>query len=45
MSQILDYVIKSSFEAAKIKDDPELQKKRLAQFLSLQNGKNGKNYK
>lgn len=36
---------RSCFEAIKIKDSPELQKKRLAQFLSLKNGKNGKNYK
>lgn len=45
MSQILDYVVKSSYQAAKIKNDPELQKKRLAQYLSLKNGKNGKDYK
>ena len=45
MSQILDFVIKSSIEASKIKGDPELKKKRLAQFLSLRNGKKGKNYR
>jgi len=29
----------------KIKDDPKLQKKRLAQLLSLKNGSKGKDYK
>ncbi len=45
MEEILDYVTKSCFEAMKIKDGPELQKKRLAQFLSLKNGQYGKDYK
>jgi hypothetical protein len=44
MENILDYVTKSSLEALKIKDDPLLQKKRLAQYLSLKNGQNGKDY-
>lgn len=45
MEDILDHVTRSCYEAMKIKGDPELQKKRLAQFLSLKNGKYGKDYK
>jgi len=45
MSKILDHVVKSSYEVMKIKDDPKLQKKRLAQLLSLKNGSKGKDYK
>lgn len=44
MENILDYVTKSGLEALKVKDDPQLQKKRLAQFLSLKNGARGKDY-
>jgi hypothetical protein len=38
MEDILDYVTRSCYEAMKIKGDSALQKKRLAQFLSLKNG-------
>ncbi len=44
MEHILDYASRACYEALKIKDNPELQKKRLAQYLSLKNGKEGKDY-
>ena len=44
MENILNHVTSSCVEVLKIKGDPELQKKRLAQFLSLKNGPKGKDY-
>jgi hypothetical protein len=43
MERLLSYVIESAKTAEKIKDTT-LRKKKLAQLLSLKNGKDGKNY-
>jgi hypothetical protein len=43
MERLLSYVIESAKTVEKIKD-PILRKKKLAQLLSLKNGKDGKDY-
>lgn len=43
MENVLDYIVSSAQEVIKIKD-ADLRKKKLAQLLSLKNGKYGKDY-